>query len=37
MKTVLIAALVASLAVAACGKRGDPMRPGSEKEEKKQE
>ena len=35
MKLVLIAALAASLAVAGCGKKGDPERPGVKKEEKK--
>lgn len=34
MKTVLIAVLVAGLTVSACGKKGDPVRPDTKKEEK---
>ena len=36
MRVLLIALLAAGLAASACGKKGDPMRPGTEKEEKKE-
>ena len=36
MKTVLIVALALGLAVAGCGKKGDPTRPGAVKQEKKE-
>ncbi len=37
MKAALIVALALGLAVAGCGKKGDPITPGSEKVEKKKE
>ena len=37
MRFVLTALLVAGLAVSACGKKGDPIRPGTEKQEQKKE
>jgi len=35
LRIALCALLAASLAVSACGKKGDPIRPGQEKTEEK--
>jgi predicted small lipoprotein YifL len=35
MRLILMAMLVAGVTVAACGKKGDPIRPGTEKLEEK--
>lgn len=34
MRLLLITTLIAAMAVASCGKKGDPVRPGSQQEEK---
>ena len=34
-KLILMALLAGSLALGACGKKGDPIRPGTEKQEEK--
>ena len=36
-RIVLTALLASALAVSACGLKGDPIRPGSEKDVKKQQ
>ena len=37
MRVLVIVALALGVAVAGCGKKGDPVGPGAERQEQKQE